>query len=234
VKPGHQWIHFDAQFPMGLGHDLTEKFGPLGQLLFIQFLCACKRSFPQGEIRYRTEDEARVILGAHYPFVDNSGAEWTLDAFWKWCGYRRITTTSRRNGRRIVTASRWEYWEKSAASQTEATRKRRSRGKKPPKMSGHCPDVSAAEGGGWRGEVGVLEVGGGNAGGHAGTAAVQILEKLKDQQPNGNGNITPGPCPQCGFFNCECPPEPQEVRAVLRAAGWRREGGTWVPPTTDE
>ena len=83
---GKQWIHFDAQFPIKFGHDILERFGPAGQLLFIQFLCACKRSFPQGQISYRTEDELRVLLGAHFDFVDRLGDKWGLNDFWKWCG----------------------------------------------------------------------------------------------------------------------------------------------------
>lgn len=236
MKPGRQWIHFDAHFPLAFGYDLLERFGPAGQLLFIQFLCACKRSFPQGQIQYRTDDEARILLGAPYPFVDNQGNEWTLDGFWKWCGYRRITTTSRRNGIRIVTASRWMSWERTAASSLEAERKRRSRAKKPRKMSGQTSGVSAMEVGGWRGEVGGVrgEVGGGMQGGNPPTrpAAIAILERLQNQNPPDPPPISDGPCARCGFVQCECPLEPHEVSEVLRANGWRREGpeGEWLPP----
>ena len=36
MQEGRQWIHFDAQFPLGFGHDLCVKFGPAGQLLLGQ------------------------------------------------------------------------------------------------------------------------------------------------------------------------------------------------------
>ncbi|MDQ1490561.1 MAG: hypothetical protein QOJ23_3075, partial [Actinomycetota bacterium] len=32
MSRGHQWIHFDAQFPLKFGHDLCERFGPAGEL----------------------------------------------------------------------------------------------------------------------------------------------------------------------------------------------------------
>ena len=132
MTQGKLWIHFDAQFPLGFGRDLQERFGPAGELLFIQFLCACKRSFPQGQIRYRTDSEALVLLGATYALVDGTGQQWALDDFWKWCGYRRVTSSARRNGYRIVTASRWDRWEIAPDEQRKANnrdRMRRSRAK---------------------------------------------------------------------------------------------------------
>lgn len=126
VKRGHQWIHFDAQFPLKLGHDLLERFGPAGQLLFIQFLCACKRAYPQGQIHYRTEEELRLLLGAHFDFVDNSGDKWSLEEFWKWCGMRKVTRQKTLNRRRYITATRWDAWEDDYNAK-ERERKRRSR-----------------------------------------------------------------------------------------------------------
>src|SRR5688572_31400091 len=126
MQNGKQWIHFDAQFPLRFGHDLTVRFGPLRQLLFIQFLCACKRSYPQGQISYRNEDEARIVLGAHYRFSDEDDKEWTLDEFWQWCGRRKKTRTRARGGRTYVTATRWDAWE-DARNSKERERKRRPR-----------------------------------------------------------------------------------------------------------
>ncbi len=123
---GKQWIHFDAQFPLKFGHDLCVRFGPAGQLLFIQFLCACKRSYPQGRIHYRTEDELRVLLGAHYSFEDEAGDKWTLEEYWRWCGRRKVTSTRARGGRTYVTATRWDAWEDDRNAK-ERERKRRSR-----------------------------------------------------------------------------------------------------------
>lgn len=122
MKRGHQWIHFDAQFPLKFGHDLQQRFGPAGELLFVLFLCACKRGYPQGQIHYRTEDELRVLVDADFAFADDNGNKWTLEQFWKWCGHRRVTRTRIRNGRVYVTASRWQAWE-DAHNVSERSRK---------------------------------------------------------------------------------------------------------------
>jgi hypothetical protein len=237
MKNGRQWIHFDAQFPLEFGYQLLERFGPAGQLLFVQFLCACKRSFPQGEIHYRTEEEARITLGALYEFKDADGHPWTFEEFWKWCSYRGMMRLSRRGGRRGVAASHWDDWEMSAGWAADAARKRRSRAKKRPTNVGHvqtdASDASAPEVGGGRLEVGGgrLECEGGNGKG------IALLEKLKEIHTVKSNNMAEdGPpnssCRQCGFFRCECPPEPAEAFQHLRKAGWRREGegGKWIPP----
>lgn len=132
MKPGARWIHFDAEFPLGFGYDLQTRFGPLGELLFILFLCACKRGSPQGQIQYRNEDEARILLGAFFPFEDEAGDKWRLEDFWKYCGRRKVTRTRARGDRTYVYATRWETWETRSelvnrANQRE--RKRRSRAK---------------------------------------------------------------------------------------------------------
>jgi hypothetical protein len=125
VKEGKQWIHFDAHFPGRFGRELSDRFGAAGELLFILFLCACKRSFPQGQIYYRTEDEARILLCAHFPLVDNNGKEWSFDEFWHWCGCRKVTTKSRQRGGQVVASSHWGVWE----APTSAERSRRWRAK---------------------------------------------------------------------------------------------------------
>lgn len=128
MKRGHQWIHFDAQFPLKFGHDLCERFGPAGELLFILFLCGCKRSYPQGQIHYRTEEELRILLAAHFDFEDEAGDKWTLDEFWAWCGRRKVSAKRTRGGRTYVTATRWDAWEDDHNAK-ERERKRRSRAK---------------------------------------------------------------------------------------------------------
>lgn len=187
MNEGKQWIHFDAQFPLGFGHTLAERFGPAGQLLFVQFLCACKRSFPQGQIRYRTEDEARLILGAGFRFVDDDGAKWTLDEYWRWCGRHAKTRTTTRQGRTTVTATRWEAWEDAKRSK-DAERKRRSRAES---VRGH-PRLRG-EGRGVRGEVGGLrgEGGTGGAGEHADGPLAKTLQAQVDElqhQAHRNGD----------------------------------------------
>ncbi len=174
MKRGHQWIHFDAQFPLKLGHDLQERFGPAGELLFILFLCACKRSYPQGQIHYRTEEELRVLLAADFDFVDNAGDKWTLEDFWRWCGRRKVTSTRARGAvstRIYITATRWNTWEDDRNAKN-AERMRRSR----------AESVRARAR--LRGEVGEgrLEVGGVRGEGRGGVpglpAAAPSAEKL--------------------------------------------------------
>lgn len=169
MQQGKQWLHFDAQFPLKFGHDLCERFGPAGELLFILFLCGCKRSYPQGQIHYRTEEELRVLLSAHFDFVDNSGDKWTLEQYWKWCGARKVTRTKTLNRRRYVTATRWDAWEDDRnAKQRE--RRRRSRAESVRVASPGRLEVGVLEVGGWRGE--------GGAGGAGEPAAGQPAEKL--------------------------------------------------------
>ena len=187
---GKQWIHFDAQFPIKFGHDILERFGPAGQLLFIQFLCACKRSFPQGQISYRTEDELRVLLGAHFDFVDRLGDKWGLNDFWKWCGMKRVTRSKTRGGRRYVFAAHWEAWE-DAHNAAARQRNRRSRAKTDTRRYAQRGEVRGVR----------LEVGGVRGEGERGfavetapTDAAQKLqsqlEEVKDQQPDDRRNGT--------------------------------------------
>lgn len=157
MKRGHQWIHFDAHYPHGLGQDISDRFGAAGQLVFVQFLCACKRSFPQGQIKYRTDDEAIILLGAYFPLVDNHGDKWWLDDLWKWLRYRRVVSTSRRAGTRMVSACHWDAWEMSAAKQTHADQMRRWRTEKRVTSEIDVSHECGAEVGGGR-----LEVGGGS------------------------------------------------------------------------
>lgn len=181
MKRGHQWIHFDAEFPLKFGHDLQLRFGPAGELLFVLFLCACKRSYPQGRIHYRTEEELRVLLGAHFFFTDEAGDKWTLEEFWRWCGRRKVTSTRARGGRTYVTATRWDAWEDDYnASErrnkaSERKRKSRSAAKNVTRVTPKRLEVR-----GWR-----VEVGGGSAeGGEAGAgepAAGSQAEKLLTQ-----------------------------------------------------
>lgn len=188
MKPGHQWIHFDAQFPLGLGHDLTERFGPAGQLLFVHFLCACKRSFPQGQIHYRTETEARALLGAHYPFVHSDGTEWTLEEFWKWCGRRKVTRRRARGERVYVSAQHWEAWE-DARNAKQRERRRRSKAQSEgfaTPLRGEVGGVRG-EGRGLRGEGGVGGAGEPDVAPKA-EKLLTRLEEVKSQQPKATSN----------------------------------------------
>lgn len=191
MKRGHQWIHFDAQFPLKFGHDLTVRFGPAGQLLFIHFLCACKRSYPQGQISYRTEDELRVLLGAYYAFEDDAGDKWSLADFWRWCGRRKVTSTRARGGvnsRIYVTATRWDTWEDERNAK-QAERMRRSRAetvRARSRLRGEVGKVGKV--GGLRGEGGA---GGADepAVGHTAEKLLTHLDEIKTQaNRNGTGD----------------------------------------------
>lgn len=195
MKRGHQWIHMDAHYGQGLGYDVSQRFGAAGELVFILFLCACKRSFPQGHIKYRTDDEAMALMGIHFPLVDNSGDKWYLDDLWKWLRYRRVVSTSRRadtalrgSSLRMVRACGWDAWEMSAAKQTRAEQVRRSRAQKRGTHVAHSEnDVwheCAAEVGGGSKEVGGGSVRGEGASGAAGPRQTgeglqQLIKKLE-------------------------------------------------------
>jgi hypothetical protein len=189
MREGRQWIHFDAQFPLKFGHDLCERFGPAGELLFIQFLCACKRSYPQGRIHYRTDEELRALLCAHFEFVDNVGAKWSLDEFWRWCGQRKVTRTKTLKTRKYVTATRWNVWEDDRNAK-ERERKRRSRaelvrGRPQQRLE---VGVGRLEVGGVRGEGGA---GGEGAVGPMAEKLLSHLEEIQNTQANHRNGDTP-------------------------------------------
>jgi hypothetical protein len=187
VSRGHQWIHFDAQFPLKFGHDLCERFGPAGELLFILFLCGCKRSYPQGQIHYRGEEELRVILGAHFDFVDNAGDKWALDDYWRWCGKRKVTRQKTLNTRKYVTATRWDAWEDDRNSK-ERERKRRSRAESVRGRPHGRLEVGQGrlEVGGWRGEGGAGGTGDHADGPLAKTLRTQVEELQHQAHRNGD------------------------------------------------
>ncbi len=184
---GRQWIHFDAQFPLKFGHDLCDQFGPAGELLFVLFLCACKRSYPQGRIHYRTEEEFRVILDADFDFVDNAGEKWSLDDYWRWCGKRKVTRTKTLKTRKYVTATRWQAWEDDRNAK-ERERKRRSRAESVrgrPHLRGEVGGVRL-EVGGLRGEGGAGGAGDHGDGPLAKTLRSQVEELQNQSHRNGD------------------------------------------------
>lgn len=189
---GKQWIHMDAQYPLKFGHDLCQRFGPAGELLFILFLCACKRSYPQGQIHYRDEEELRVLLFAHFPFEDEAGDKWCVEDFWRYCGRRKVTSTKTRGGRLYVTATRWDAWEDDFNATERRYKaklrqqKRRSEAKNVTLVTPQRLEVRGKR----------LEVRGGSAEGgaglppgdvrHAGNAAQELIEKLMRQNSKAN------------------------------------------------
>lgn len=131
MKPGRQWIFFDADFfDNSFSQALTERFGWAGVGLFVAFLCACKRNLAQGKIRYRNEFEALDMMGvADLPLVDPQGVPFTLEEFWTFTGRYKQTSRTARGHTFYVSATGWEHWQKSLKTTQERERKRRSRAK---------------------------------------------------------------------------------------------------------
>lgn len=158
TKPGRQWIHADAGYyrdPLVL--KIKERFGWAGVIFFDAFLRGCKRSVPQGQVVYVTEEELVHFLGvADLSRVSCAGDAWTITDMWRFLGRQRppVVTSRRVHGRVMTSACAWDAWEMSAQRASDAERKRRSRDKKRPTNVGQTSDESAGEVGGWRGEVG--------------------------------------------------------------------------------
>ena len=194
TKPGRQWIHADAGYyrdPLVL--KIKERFGWSGVIFFDAFLRGCKRSVPQGQVVYVTEDELVHFLGvADLMRVSCDGHAWSISDFWRFLSRRRpsMVTSRRVDGRVVVTSCAWDAWEMSATRAFDAERKRRSRGQKRPTNVRTPSDESAWEVGGWRGEK---EVGGGSARGDSdlSPASPQGAE-ARSQKTNGAGAATNG------------------------------------------
>lgn len=128
---GRQWLAFDAYFfgkPFPI--ELQERFGPTGVVLFVAFLCACKRSQPQGQISYMSDTEALHQMGLDdCLLVDSHGEKWSLDEFWTFTGRMKQTKKTARGRVRNVISTHWERWQDVARRDMAAERQRRSRAK---------------------------------------------------------------------------------------------------------
>lgn len=141
-----QWFAMDAWFfdnPLGVA--IRERFGVTGLVLFIGFLGACKRSHIQGQIAYSSDLDALRLMGLpDLRLVDDAGAEWDLDTFWRVLGQLKQTRRTARGRVKNVKATHWGKWQESFERANEAARKRRSRGKNTPDdappLPGHYPD----------------------------------------------------------------------------------------------
>lgn len=129
MKPGRQWLVFDADFyDNSFAQALMGRFGWAGPALFVAFLCTCKRNLAQGKIRYRTEFEALEAMGvADLPLLDKDGQPFTLDQFWAFTGRYKQTSRTRQGQSIYVSATGWEQWQKSLNTGYERERKRRWR-----------------------------------------------------------------------------------------------------------
>lgn len=132
MKPGRQWLVFDADFfDNSFTLALLERFGPAGVTLFMAFLCGCKRNHIQGRISYRNEFEALEKLGvATMQLADKEGLPFTLDEYWEFTGAYKQTRRTRQGHTWNVFATGWEDWQQSKNRLVAAERKRRSRAEK--------------------------------------------------------------------------------------------------------
>lgn len=134
TKPGRLWIHGDADFyrdPLTL--KIKERFGWSGVIFFDAFLRGCKRSHPQGQVSYTSEEELVHFLGvADLMRVSCANHEWSITDFWRFMARRRppMVRSWARDGRVMVTSCAWHEWEVSASSANHAERMRRSRAQK--------------------------------------------------------------------------------------------------------
>lgn len=121
---GHRWLAFDVDFldnPFTIR--LGNRFGTAGVVVWVAFLCACKRSPTPGVVRYTSDAHLRRELGIlTVPLVDAAGKEWSLDDLWTWTGQQKQTSRRRHGGRTHLSSTRWERWQQDA--QTHANTQR--------------------------------------------------------------------------------------------------------------
>lgn len=145
MKPGAQWIVIDVHyFGSPLAVALWDRFGSMGPVLFIAFLCACKRSRTPGQITYMSDVEALQDMGIPARLlVDDDGTPWTLDDFWTLTGRMKNTKRTSRGRVRNVRATHWERWQQNADRVEGREKKRRQRaqnqGDNPGTTLGHVP-----------------------------------------------------------------------------------------------
>jgi hypothetical protein len=135
MRAGRRWLAFDADFFFNpFITRLTERFGPAGPVVFIAFLCACKRSANQGTFSYTTEPEALILLGlGHIELVDPQGEKFTLEDVWKYAGTQKQTKRTRFGGRYNVKSTHWGAWQKNLRREENTQAKATNR-------SGHDAD----------------------------------------------------------------------------------------------
>lgn len=117
-------------------HDLHDRFGPAGIVVWVAFLCACKRNDPPGRVRMSSELDGLTKLHLYgWELVDNKGEAWSLTDFFDFTGRKKQTrrvAVQLSNTRRIadqrlldVCATHWERWQDDSRIDAERLRKRR-------------------------------------------------------------------------------------------------------------
>lgn len=132
-----RWLAIDADmFGKRFTHDLHDRFGPMGVVLWMAFLCACKMSPRQGTVRMANDRDGMDILGlADWDLITDKGEPFTLSEFFNFTGRKKQTRrvpVQRPDSQRIATAhlldvhaTHWEHWQDAARTDTERLRKRR-------------------------------------------------------------------------------------------------------------
>jgi hypothetical protein len=153
VSDGRRWLALDADlFAKRFTHDLHDRFGFAGIVVWMAFLCACKQSRIPGRVRMANDLDGMSKLGlTGYDLADAKGEPWTLTEFFDFTGRKKQTRRvpvqrpdSQRiaNGRLLdVHATHWQRWQDAGTRAREAERKRTSRTQKRPRVSGHGPDT---------------------------------------------------------------------------------------------
>ena len=101
-----QWLPLDSSFMFGrLATRLRDEFGPVGPLVWIGFITACKRSPIQGRITYGSDIEAWTLMGFPRP-VDN----FDLDAFWTRLAQLKKARRTTRGALTESICTVWEAW----------------------------------------------------------------------------------------------------------------------------
>lgn len=129
MKPGAQWIAFDAEFiRKPLGQALMTRFGGDGVVVFLTWLCACKTGPVPGTFTYGGDEDGIRRLGLEaLRMVAPDGSRFGLqDVFRLLAGHKQVRTR-RSAGLIHVTSTSWTGWQQERDRQNARERKRRQR-----------------------------------------------------------------------------------------------------------
>lgn len=116
-----QWIPVDVDLFSGSGRAAYEQFGHAGLVVWIAFLTACQKANVQGQLHWRSENEALVKMG-----LDGYDLPFSLVTFFSWTGRKHWTTTKAKDGVQTTTARRWDDWQPRQHRRTNETPQPRS------------------------------------------------------------------------------------------------------------
>lgn len=142
-----QWIAFDSMFFGGSTYDdIMERFGPAGVVVWVAYLCACKRNLVPGQITVIGEADTLAQLGlVGLELVDQDGVRWDLDTYWTRLGQLKNVSRRRRGRASDILCTRWEAWQDNGNRQRRAESKRRSRPENSGTLDGRYGDDTDPE-----------------------------------------------------------------------------------------